>query len=331
MAHDPVACAVASIVFAVVACFALSVRFFVRLGLQNRIFLDDILSAVATAIYIALSVQYTIGVFRDGVGKPESELSPAPYEAGKRTVLICQLLYFVSTYLIKLSFIFTLLRIVTERRYTYTLYVGIASGAVITILTWFWLLFFCNPISYFWRKQPSPDVQGHCKPLASLTILTIIHGSWILLADLTLGIVIPALLLSKLQMHPRSKLSVLGLLGLGSIAGIATIVRMVYLPNLTVHDALNTNNRVIFWSLIEVAINIIATATATWKPLMARWGSSTALIGSTQLRKTVRGLFRCTTRTGGRGLGKGGEGQRRMRRRWRIPVPLERRYCARWS
>jgi hypothetical protein len=47
---------------------------------------------------------------------------------------------------------------------------------------------------------------------------------------------------------------------------------MVYLPNLTVHDALNTNNRVIFWSLIEVAINIIATATATWKPLVARWG-----------------------------------------------------------
>jgi hypothetical protein len=48
MAHDPVACAVVSIVFAVVACVVLGVRFFVRLGLQNRIFLDDILSAVAT-------------------------------------------------------------------------------------------------------------------------------------------------------------------------------------------------------------------------------------------------------------------------------------------
>jgi hypothetical protein len=45
-------------------------------------------------IYIALSVQYTIGVFRDGVGKPESELSPATYEAGTRveshlSLLLC--------------------------------------------------------------------------------------------------------------------------------------------------------------------------------------------------------------------------------------------------
>jgi hypothetical protein len=134
-----------------------------------------------------------------------------------QTALVCQLLYYAATYLIKLSFMCTLLRIVTGRRYTYALYFGIVSGAVISVLTWFWLLFFCSPVSYFWKHLPYPETEGSCKPLVSLTTLTMIHASWILLADLLLGLAMPALLLSKLQMHRSSKLSVLGLLGIGSM------------------------------------------------------------------------------------------------------------------
>lgn len=55
-------------------------------------------------------------------------------------------------------------------------------------------------------------------------------------------------------------------------ASIATIARMFYIWRISFVDPSYSNNPVVFWANIEVAINIIATSATTWKPLMFRTG-----------------------------------------------------------
>lgn len=49
---------------------------------------------------------------------------------------------------------------------------------------------------------------------------------------------------------------------------LRTITRTVYLPFMSFSESLLTNNPVIFWSMVESAVGIIASAGATWRPLL---------------------------------------------------------------
>ncbi|KAL3445286.1 hypothetical protein BJX65DRAFT_310001 [Aspergillus insuetus] len=68
-------------------------------------------------------------------------------------------------------------------------------------------------------------------------------------------------------MSLRTRLSVHVLLGLGSVAGIATIIRMPYIATGLGANLKLDNLAALFWEITELAINIICTAAATWKPL----------------------------------------------------------------
>jgi hypothetical protein len=117
----------------------------------------------------------------------------------------------------KLSFIYTLFRVVQNGSYRYVLYILTATGGILTICVGFWTLFYCDPIKHFWER-PLPTVgPGHCKSVASLRTVLLVHAAWILTADLTLGLVIPSLLLNNLHIPLATKVSAWILLGLGSM------------------------------------------------------------------------------------------------------------------
>ncbi|OOQ86997.1 hypothetical protein PEBR_18915 [Penicillium brasilianum] len=78
------------------------------------------------------------------------------------------------------------------------------------------------------------------------------------------------MLLWGVQMPVKAKTSVYILLGLGSIASTATIVRIPYLAGGAGRDLLLPNIAVIFWAIVELSISIIATSAATWRPLFAK-------------------------------------------------------------
>lgn len=135
-------------------------------------------------------------------------------------MVTCQLIYIPATFLIKLSFVFTLLRFVVGRRgYHYALYALIASGIVISLFTWFWMLFFCHPISYLWRFLLGPEAagEGSCKSVLSAKVAMLTQAAWALMTDLSLGLIIPTLLLWRLHIHTKVKASVLILLDVGSV------------------------------------------------------------------------------------------------------------------
>ncbi|KAL2783337.1 hypothetical protein BJX66DRAFT_345032 [Aspergillus keveii] len=272
MAYDPGVCAIVAIVVLAVAWICVLLRLYVRLYLQRNLAVDDILAVSASAIFTALAVRYVIGLLRDGLGRHDAGLSKYTYARGMQAGFTCVLLFFASTYLMKLSFIYTLFRVVQKRNYYYILYVLTATGGILTICVGFWTLFYCDPIKHFWER-PLPTVgPGHCKSVASLRTVLLVHAVWILTADLTLGLVIPSLLLNNLHIPLATKVSAWILLGLGSVASVATIIRIIYLPRLSDKDSLFVNNPAVLWSSIEVATNIICTSAMTWKPLMVKWG-----------------------------------------------------------
>jgi hypothetical protein len=145
-----------------------------------------------------------------------------------KTVFIGELLYFTTNLLVKLSFIFTLSRIVTTPAHRLTLYILAGSGFVVTMFTFFWAVFYCEPVRYFWRQRhdyaPGDDglgsgghLSGSCKPISALMAVVIVHAAWTLVADLVLGLVLPVLILWSSQMRTRVKVSVGVLLGVGSV------------------------------------------------------------------------------------------------------------------
>ncbi|KAL3458202.1 hypothetical protein BJX64DRAFT_292463 [Aspergillus heterothallicus] len=272
MAYDPSDCAVVAIVVLALAWICVALRLYVRLYLQRNLAVDDILAVSASAIYTALGIRYVIGLLRDGLGRHDGDLTPYTYARGMHAGFTCVLLFFASTYLMKLSFIYTLFRVVQKQSYRYVLYILTATGGILTICVGFWTLFYCDPIKYFWER-PLPTVgPGHCRSVASLRTTLLVHAAWILTADLTLGLVIPSLLLNNLHVPLPTKISAWILLGLGSVASIATVIRIIYLPRLSDRDPLYVNNAAVLWSSIEVATNIVCTSAMTWKPLMVKWG-----------------------------------------------------------
>ncbi|OJD11431.1 hypothetical protein ACJ73_09537 [Blastomyces percursus] len=97
------------------------------------------------------------------------------------------------------------------------------------------------------------------------------HGSIVCAGDLTLATV-PALMIRKLQLNRRIKLSACALLGFGSVASIATIARLTY-----VHHGysqvyfLYVNTEIMICSMVEIGVSIIAISTVTLKPLLMKY------------------------------------------------------------
>ncbi|KAL2793294.1 hypothetical protein BJX66DRAFT_306459 [Aspergillus keveii] len=118
MPYDPLACAVICIVLYAIAVISVILRFYVRFYLLNNTSTDDYLAAGAAIVYTGFSLSYILGVLVYGVGRYSSEVSPGDYENGLKTVFIGELLYFSTNLLVKLSFIFTLSRIVTRHTRT---------------------------------------------------------------------------------------------------------------------------------------------------------------------------------------------------------------------
>lgn len=117
----------------------------------------------------------------------------------------------------KLSFTWTLFRIIQTRIQHIVLYVLIVSGTSMLIAAVIQALLFCHPFPYAWQRVANITTEGSCHSFWTLKAMTIVHAAWVLVADIILGLVIPVMLLWGVQMPIRAKGSVYVLLGLGSM------------------------------------------------------------------------------------------------------------------
>lgn len=138
---------------------------------------------------------------------------------------ICELLYIVSTCLLKISVGFLLLRITIERMHVYILRI-LMLGTVLFGSTYFFMVMFqCRPIPTFW--DDSPRAPGKCWNDRIVLIMTYTAAAINCLADWAFGI-LPIFIVWSLNLPFKSKMLVMLILGFAAIGSTATIVRIFY-------------------------------------------------------------------------------------------------------
>ncbi|KAL2834803.1 hypothetical protein BJY01DRAFT_79843 [Aspergillus pseudoustus] len=270
MAYGTAASIATCLTFTIIVWLFLSLRLFVRSYLQKGPFPDDGLAIAATFFYTALAILFIVEFWLGHFPNTDGECSKQCVE-GIKGLFICDLLYAVGTYLMKLAFIWTLLRIVQSRGQATTLYILMITGAITTLALVIHGVCSCRPVSYLWQHMVNPDMPGSCLALWTRRVVMLVHSAWVLLADTIVGFAIPFILLRGSRLDLKTKFSVRLLLGIGSVASIATIARMVYIAkDSSAH--VRTGLAISFWAILELAISIICTSAATWKPLVVRLG-----------------------------------------------------------
>ena len=230
------------------------------------------------------------GILRGGVGHDiTTKADLSVLELGMRDLIIDLLLYSLGSGCIKVSFALTLLRILRHRGHRWIVVGTLVVVVGMTIYYFFFSLFRCRPIHYSWTMIQDPyfieeffgndaaamgfKPKGHCTPLHVMKASTYAHSAMMVAADVTLGIVVPVLLLKDMHMRRGLKITAGVLLGLGSVASIATVVRLRYIEDLVSVHGISVANALFVWSDIEFALCLIATSCATYKPLAVKFAA----------------------------------------------------------
>lgn len=82
----------------------------------------------------------------------------------------------------------------------------------------------CKPIQMYW----DPSIGGWCAPTRIITGISYLISVLSVITDWTCSL-LPCVVVWDLQMQPRLKASVCGVLALGMVASAATIARLPYL------------------------------------------------------------------------------------------------------
>ncbi|KAJ0418588.1 Alpha/Beta hydrolase protein [Aspergillus carlsbadensis] len=230
-----------------------------RWWLMRALAMDDALAVFGWMIYNARAIAYYVILAR-----AKAEEDPQRLIMGTWLMI---LLYSAGTCAVKLSFAGTLYRII-EHTVTNRSIAAIAGATLaVTIAQFATTLFHCRPVNSLWTgPTPENNFQRDCNPDSLFQGSLLVQGIMILVADVSLGLVIPIRLLRKTQMPLALKISAGLTIGVGSLANVATGARAVYTILLLMGYAVL--DRQVIWMDIEFAVSLIGIATTTLKPLL---------------------------------------------------------------
>tara|TARA_R110002060_G_scaffold15924_7_gene22170 strand:- start:1497 stop:1838 length:342 start_codon:yes stop_codon:yes gene_type:complete len=107
-----------------------------------------------------------------------------------------------------------LLRIAVKKSHRIILYMTMAGVMIFSIGYFLFLVFQCSPVDYFWNQFSAKP--GSCLAPEIVGALTYAHSGLNAFADIVLA-VLPVVIVSQLQMNPRTKLTVSIILSMGVV------------------------------------------------------------------------------------------------------------------
>ncbi|KAH7348846.1 hypothetical protein BKA65DRAFT_525848 [Rhexocercosporidium sp. MPI-PUGE-AT-0058] len=242
-----------------------SLRLYVRMAVVKFVGREDWLTVAAMivfTIFCSLCLRATVY----GLGAHMENIEPESLETGFKIVFICELLYVVATTVTKVAIAAYFLRLSSKRYQRVVVYSTLSAVLVFSTMYFFFLMFQCSPINYLWMKY-NEDGKGTCLNSITLSAVTYAHCAMSAITDWSFGI-LPIFFVWRMQMNPRTKFSVILILSLGFFASTATIVRIVYIKDLTETDDYSWEGiNLVKWSMVEPAIAITAMNIATLRPL----------------------------------------------------------------
>ena len=131
-----------------------------------------------------------------------------------KLIFICELLYVVTTAVTKLSIGVYFLRLSSKRYQIRIIYTTLAIVMLFSTMYFFFLLFQCTPINHLWTQYAIGGSPGKCLGKTILSNVTYAHAAMSAVTDWAFGL-LPIAFVWKMQMNPRTKLSVILILSLG--------------------------------------------------------------------------------------------------------------------
>ncbi|KAJ5555841.1 hypothetical protein N7535_008272 [Penicillium sp. DV-2018c] len=257
---------VVTAVFFGISLLSVVLRCFVRTHIVRAWGWDDRIMVLAMALNTGFAICGIVGA-KFGLGRPLSYFVPHP--GNFHTAMLCwwlgQLFYVWTCIVTKVSIMIALLRITVDRIHAYILYAAITLATVVGLIFFFFTLFQCSPVSFFWNRR-RPGEQGSCLDQDLLTGIAYMYSAGAALTDLTIGL-LPVALIWNLRMTRRTKAAIVGILSIGCVAGAAVIIRIPFIHYYKEEEFLYNTYQIAIFSNIEAGIGITAGCLTTLRPL----------------------------------------------------------------
>ncbi|PSN73342.1 hypothetical protein BS50DRAFT_629381 [Corynespora cassiicola Philippines] len=227
---------------------------------------DDWAMLVNVPFWIIATVGL-IGMSFSGVGAPDASLSAQEMADSLMWFYVFQEFWCFTLISIKWSIGFTLLRIANGQRWIeVVIYTCLAMVTLSMGGTGMYLFFQCMPVEKNWHTA----IEGSCQPREIQTALSFVVAAVSITTDWIFAI-LPAFLLWDVQMDPRVKLSVVGLLGLGVFASIAPIVRLKFLIGMNDQTKFIENlGPILAWAAAEMNVGMLIANLPACRPLLEK-------------------------------------------------------------
>ncbi|CAG9940078.1 unnamed protein product [Clonostachys rosea f. rosea IK726] len=218
---------VVACLFGAISLLAVSLRIYVRSGcsvassrhwgIEDYLVLAGILPFIPAVAFAVLAARYGVGSHDVDIPSPLYLIRASEYQT------YWEVLYFISSTIIKCAIGFTCVRVDTRKRVTIPLYVNMATMVIVAILALTFVFANCVPVAATWNPA-----LGTCQDKISLQTVSYIVSVIQMVTDWACAI-IPFFIVAGLQMSRRRKVSVIAILGIGVTASIATCIRMPFL------------------------------------------------------------------------------------------------------
>ncbi|PVH86272.1 hypothetical protein DL98DRAFT_407841, partial [Cadophora sp. DSE1049] len=233
-----------------------------KFGLEDWLAMLSLILFTVTAVFALQGISNSMGMHLIDI----MMVSPQNLTPAMMYWFSTELAYVLTTCTLKMSIAVFLLRIAVKKSHRIILYVTTAGVMIFSVGYFLFLVFQCSPVDYFWNQFSAKS--GSCLAPELVGALTYAHSGLNAFADIILA-VLPVVIVSQLQMNPRTKLTVSIILSMGIVACIAVIVRIPYIKILVdnAEDFLFSSTDVVIWSAIEPGLAITAANLATLRPL----------------------------------------------------------------
>ncbi|KAI0404065.1 hypothetical protein F4802DRAFT_263231 [Xylaria palmicola] len=251
----------------IVSVLTFSLRIYTRVVLVKAWGLDDWFMLFATIFFI-LYVSSSVTGVHYGTGRHYSDLSDENIEQAMMFWWFCYVWYCLAMIASKISIGVFLIRLTISRLHHYIIYVVMTLTVASGIVFFFVTLFQCHPVSFFWDK----DIEGGtCIGGDIIAALTYLYSALSVICDFTFAI-LPIFLVFSLQIDKRTKIALIPILSIGTVASIAVVVRFPYTKTFLDPDFLWATIDIAIWSTAEQGLAVTAASLATLRPLFRTVG-----------------------------------------------------------
>ncbi|ETR97637.1 integral membrane protein [Trichoderma reesei RUT C-30] len=244
---------VVTIVFTILSGVVVLLRFWIRLS-HSLFAVEDWLMLAGWLINLGHNAAVIVLSY-SGIGSHDDVITVGmQFHIGLWTI-IWQFLYVLDGALIKSSIIWTLLRLSEGVGVVYTriLWALFALGWIVWQISWPVAIFQCKPVAAAWG-EPGDCLSGQ---RVILNVSYFVSAANIF-TDFSTALV-PIFLLRHVQMPRKLKLITMGILSLGVLASVATIIRISYTWAYTApSERYYTIAKIVMLTVLECDLGIIA-------------------------------------------------------------------------